>query len=166
MAIWYEAEKTEEGIRSFLESNCGFHDHRIEKIEYLAARNSVRIYLSCGKTEGVVLHFGGVKRMNVTIPEEYGIDYIQESSVILLKNGCLLWTDIEQWEDNTDKWLEEARPISTWAEAERILWAVTDQNGTPVEMPKEYIDPVCNIWGKEVRKHYELKPFDGDPDSI
>ena len=32
MAVWYEVEKSQAGIKNFLDSNWSFHDFRIEKI--------------------------------------------------------------------------------------------------------------------------------------
>lgn len=45
MAIWYELEKTPDGIRNFLESNWHFHDFRLESIEYTAGKDMVEVLL-------------------------------------------------------------------------------------------------------------------------
>ena len=39
MAIWYEVQKSKEGIVNFMRSNSYFHDYRIERIEYVAGKD-------------------------------------------------------------------------------------------------------------------------------
>lgn len=50
---------------------------------------------------------------------------------------------------------------TTWAEAERIFWAVTDENGHPVEMPQNRIHQIWNTYGKIEEKDFELQAFHG-----
>ena len=47
-----------------------------------------------------------------------------------------------------------------------VLWAITDSDGIPIEMPPERIDQVWNVWGKMEEKHFDLKAFDGDWNTI
>lgn len=42
MAIWYEVEKSEDGIYNFLECNWRFHNFSIDKIKYYRGKKSLR----------------------------------------------------------------------------------------------------------------------------
>ena len=45
----------------------------------------------------------------------------------------------------------------TWIESNRIIWAITDADGNPVEMPQNRIDQVWETWGKKEKKHFDFK---------
>lgn len=45
MAKWYEVEKTEKGIKEFMECNWEFHDFRAVKIQYVPGMDMVEIFL-------------------------------------------------------------------------------------------------------------------------
>lgn len=62
--------------------------------------------------------------------------------------------------------MEECRRYATWVEAERLFWAVTDEEGNPVELPEDRVNQVWNTNGKEEEKHFELKEFTDKWDNI
>lgn len=67
MAVWYELEKSNAGIKNFLDSNWAFHDFRLERIEYILGKDLVEIFLKYDTgTEGVLLRFIGVRSFTVT----------------------------------------------------------------------------------------------------
>lgn len=164
MAIWYEVEKSQTGIKNFLDSNWSFHDFRIEKIEYIPSRDMVEMFLKYDtQTEGVLLRFLGVHDVSIAVPDDYEADYIFGCSVFRQENNSLIWLNDEV---NCEEQLDKVKQFATWVKAQRIIWAITDGDGNPIEMPTERIDQVWNIWGKIEEKHFDLKEFDGDWDNI
>lgn len=137
MAVWYEMEKTEKGIKNFLDSNWGFHDFRIEKIEYIPGKDCVEIFL------------------------KYDSEWLGGCVTLLLENNLIIWLDDDSWGSQTGEHLNEMKEHTTWAEAERIFWAVTDENGHPVEMPQNRIHQIGNTYGKIEEKDFELQAFHG-----
>jgi hypothetical protein len=53
------------------------------------------------------------------------------SVLLLLKNGQFLWIDDDSWGDQSIYHVEELKRESSWIQAERIIWAVTDDHGHP-----------------------------------
>ena len=146
MAVWYEVEKSQAGIKNFLDSNWSFHDFRIEKIEYISRKNMVEIFLKYDtETEGVLLRFSGVQGIHINLLSDYETDYIMECCVLNLENDAFLWISDEVWDMNDTEQLNKVKQGATWVEAKRILWAITDKDGNPVEMPLKRIDQVWNI---------------------
>lgn len=167
MAVWYELEKSNAGIKNFLDSNWGFHDFRLERIEYILGKDLVEIFLKYDTgTEGVLLRFIGVQDIHIIIPTDYEVGWIMGSLALYLENDSILWLDDDNWDIHDQGQLDEAKKYTTWVEAKMVLWAITDGDGRPVEMPPERIDQVWNVWGTMVEKHFDLKAFNGDLDTI
>lgn len=163
MAIWYEVEKTEDGINNFLDCNWGFHDFRAERIEYVPEMDMVEIYLKYDtRKEGVLLRFAWIKDMHINTQHDYDADWIYNSCLFITEKGTLIWVD----EDITELEFGEVKHFATWVEAERMFWAVTDEEGNLVEMPEERINQEWNIDGKVVKKHFVLKEFSNKWDQI
>ncbi len=163
MGIWYEVERTKKGIENFLECNWEFHDFRVEKIMYVPGKDMVEIFLKYDTgREGVLLRFAWIKDMHINTQCDFDAAWISGSSLLLLENDVLIWMD-EEFEE-TD--MEECRRYATWVEAERLFWAVTDEEGNPVELPEDRVNQVWNTNGKEEEKHFELKEFTDKWDNI
>ena len=167
MAIWYEVEKTVEGIKQARECNYDFHDYRLEKIDYVAAWDAVEIFLMYDSREdGLLLRFAHVKDMHVNVDVDYHADWLDACDIFLLKDGTLLFV-VGTDEGNPDYQLtDELRHGLTWVQAERIFWAMTNAKREPIELPADRIDDTWVIYGEKVEKHFELKEFDGDWESI
>lgn len=165
MAIWYEVEKTTDGVNNFLNCNWEFHDFRIEKIEYIPVKNMTEMFLKYDTMkEGVILRFIGV--YNIHITEYHESEWIDGSIVIIEKNNSLLWLNNDNWGEDSEEHLDELKAYNTWIEANKIFWAVTDADGHPIEMPENRIHQVLYNFGKQEEKHFSLKEFNGDWDSI
>lgn len=91
MAIWYEVEKNKEGIKNFLDSNCGFHDYRIDRIEYVASKDYCDVYLSYCKTEGTVIRFVGLFDIHIHGDIDYEADWMFGSELFIQDNGRYIY---------------------------------------------------------------------------
>ena len=162
MAIWYEVEHSEKGIRNFMDCNWHFHDFTIERVNYLPNSYTAELFLKYDELEGsVILRFVNVHSMNVNIQVNTGwINDIVGSVLLLLENGQLLWIDDDRWEDQSIDHIEELKKESSWVQAERLILAITDSNGNPTELPADKIDQTWNIYGKIEHHHFELTPLD------
>ena len=162
MAIWYEVEHSEKGIRNFMDCNWHFHDFTIERVNYLPDSCTAELFLKYDELEGsVILRFVNVRSMNVNIQVNTGwINDIVGSVLLLLENGQLLWIDDDRWKDQSIDHIEELKKESSWVQAERLIWAITDSNGNPTELPAGKIDQTWDIYGKIEHHHFELTPLD------
>lgn len=163
MAIWYEVEKSEAGIRTFLDWNEGFHDFRPERVEYVPGKDMVEIFLNydTGK-EGVLLRFSRIHGIHINTKRDYEAEWIFGSAALLLEDSKIIWLDEDVWGEENRAHLDELKQYTTWVEAERIFWAVTDADGTPVERLENRTRPG---WAAE-EPCFDLKEFTGDWDKI
>lgn len=156
MAIWYEVEKNEQGMKDFLDCNWCFHDFRPESISFVPGKDMVEILLQFDtRTEGVLLRFVGVHNFHVNIHRDYEADWMSGSTLKLLENGCLIWFD----DDNASDIIDLTR-YTTWVEADRLIWAATDAEGHPIELTESRIDQSWVRFGGDLRSDFPLKPFD------
>lgn len=162
MAIWYEVEHSKEGIYNFMECNWCFHDFAIERVNYTPEENAVELFLKYDTMEGsIILRFLNVESLNVTVRaiKRY-TDEIFLSVLFLLDNGRFLWIDDDHgWGEDSYLHIEELKADSSWIEAERIIWAVTDKDGRPTELPDDKIDQTWDIWGKIEQHNFSLSPY-------
>lgn len=163
MAIWYEVAKSNFGIKTFMDCNCGFHDYAIERAYYSAENNSAELFLKYDELEGsVIVRFLNVHDMHIVCKDNYGLPDPIQGSVLLLDDDQFLWIDNDKWGQHSSAHVDELKQENSWIQAERIIWAVTDQNGLPTEMPSYKIDQVWSIWGKTETRHFNLTPYKED----
>ena len=75
MAIWYEVEKSQKGIEQFLDSNWGFHDFRLERVEYTPGKDCLEIFLKYDTgEEGVLLRFTWIHDFHICAERDYEVD--------------------------------------------------------------------------------------------
>lgn len=154
MAIWYKVEKTEQGIKDFLDCNWGFHDFRIERVEYVAGNDMVEIFLryDTGK-EGVRLRFVGLSGVHIAVIFDYKETWLYDTTLLLRDDRDLQWFAAEDVSE------EEANDPSfcTWVKSREMTWAVTDGEGQPVEIPENRLNQVWNVYGETVEKHFSFR---------
>ena len=162
MAIWYKVEHSKTGIKNFMECNWHFHDFRIERVSFLSNENIVELFLKYDELEGsVILRFVNVHSMNVNFKAEFSsFEDIMGSVLLLTDNNRLLWIADDSWGEQSAQHIDELKNEFLWIEAENIIWAVTDENGNPSEMPADKIDQIWVIYGKTEYHHFDLIPYD------
>lgn len=163
MAIWFELDKTPDGIRSFLESNWHFHDFRLESIEYTPGKDMVEVFLKYDTgEEGVLLRFAWIRDMHIRTHGDYAAAWISGSTLIQLDNESIMWLDCDDFDVGDASQFEAVKRYDTWVEAERLFWAITDGEGNLVDMPQNRIDQTWHIYGKVEHHHFDLHEFEGD----
>lgn len=160
MAVWYEVLHTEKDILNFMECNSHFHDFKIERVSYNPDSNIAELFLKYDELEGsVILRFVGVCSMNVNIQVEFGdADEIAGSVLLLTEKGQFIWIAEDSWGDKSMEHIEELKQSSSWIQAERLIWATTDKEGKPTELPADKIDQTWDIYGKIEHHHFDLTP--------
>ncbi|MBD5083281.1 MAG: hypothetical protein HDT34_03875 [Clostridiales bacterium] len=107
------------------------------------------------------MRFSHIHNMHIDTNRDYDFELIG-SVALLLENNSVIWLSDDSWGKQSKEHLEEIKQYTTWVEAERIFWAITDADGNPVEMPSERINQVWISYGKREEKHFDLKAFNGD----
>jgi hypothetical protein len=102
MAIWYEVEKTENGIYNFMECNSCFHDFKIVRADYDPENDhTLELFLLYDELEGsIILRFIDVHNMHINMDCSLGWpDDIWESVLIILENSHFLWSENYQYKE-------------------------------------------------------------------
>lgn len=163
MAVWYEVERTKEGIYNFMECNMRFHDFAISRVSYDPDENMAEIFLKYDELkDSVILRFLNVHSMSVAVNVDcrYICDISTMSALFLLENGDFLWIEDDgTWGEKAFDHIEELKEDSSWIQAERIIWAMTDEHGQPTELPARVIDQIWNVYGKIEHHHFDLMPY-------
>ena len=169
MAVWYELEKNEIGISNFLNSNWGFHDFRIETFEYNYAKDMLTIFLKydTGK-EGVLLKFNTVIESHTFTDDVYEAQWLNGSVIVKTEDDTITWLSDDEWGDNSEEHIDEIKKYTTWVRARSLIWAITDGEGNPIEMPAERIDQIWIDTVNNTRQeyHFNLKPLEGEYNKI
>lgn len=129
MRIWYEIEKENKVIDSFLHIFSSFHDYSIENINFIRSKKVVDINLN-GISDRVCLRFIDVENVHLGMLQDIAYDWINEAMINLLENGNLLWSDYKQ---DTYECFNNNLKEDTWVESGRIIWSATDNNGNSIE---------------------------------
>ena len=160
MAVWYEVLHSEKDIYNFMECNWHFHDFTIERVTYQPESNTAELFLKYDELEGsIILRFISVTSMNVNMQVEFGyMNDITGSVLLLTEKGQLIWINDDSWGDQSIKHIEELKKSSSWIQAKRLIWAITDKDGFPTELPADKIDQTWNIYGEIQHHHFELTP--------
>ena len=154
MAIWYKVEKTEQGIKDFLDCNWGFHDFRIERVEYVTGNDMVEIFLRYDtRKEGVRLRFVGLSGVHIYVNLDYEADWLFGTILLLRDDGDLQWLVA----DDVSETEAENPTFCTWVKSREMTWAVTDGEGQPVEMPVDRLNQVWHDYGKTIEKHFSFQ---------
>lgn len=154
MSIWHKVNATQQGITDFLDCNWGFHDFRIERVMFIPKNDACEIFLKydTGK-EGVILRFSKLHGMFTRVDEDYLDSWLFDTTLLLRENGAMRWIAAD---DVTEDELESCT-FATWVEADQLIWAVTDGDGQPIEMPANRLHQVWNHYGKRVEKHFRFE---------
>ena len=159
MAVWYRVEKTEKGITDFLDCNRGFRDYRPERLTGGAGDGITELFLQNEtQTEGVLLRFIGTVRTEIRLNENDPDRRLYEARARIGENGAIVWImedDLRLEEENG----EDEAPAGR-IEAKELLWAVTDAEGVPVEMPADRIDQTLIDYSVTTHRHFDLTPVE------
>ncbi|MDE6723483.1 MAG: hypothetical protein K2J55_04730, partial [Eubacterium sp.] len=129
---------------------------------YSTEKDLVEIFLRYDTMdEGVLLRFSHIQNMHIDTNRDYDFELVG-STALLLENNSVIWLSDDSWGNQSKEHLDEIKQNTTWVEAERLFWAITDADGNPVEMPPERINQVWIMDEKREEKHFDLKAFNGD----
>lgn len=167
MAVWYEVINNEKSISDFLDFNCSFHDYRLERIEYIPGKDLVEMFLiQDSLTEGVLLRFAWIKDVRIYTKKDYDVDWIFSCSLIIADEGAMIFADSDNWDLKNKEDLEKCRKNATVVEFERLMWAITDAIGSPIEMPEDKIRMIRGKGYKSSGLEYEFEEFTDDFEKV
>ena len=161
MAIWYEVVPDDKEIDTFIKGNWEFHDFRIERIEYIPSKGMAEVFLKYDTNrEGRLLKFFEVSGIGINTQRDYRESFIFGCSTIRLEDETLIWLDDDDWGAEEKNHLDEVKTYATWIQSKRIVWAVTDGDGLPVEMPESMKHQVWSIFGKVEQHDFDFKEYE------
>lgn len=169
MAVWFELEKSEDGIKNFLGCNWGFHDFRFERFTYVVEKDRVDILLKHDTDkQGRLLRFVDLGDMHTFVKQYYLSDWISSSGCFLTDDNFVIWIENSDYSNGADckKHFSEIQDYAFWVKSKYLFWAITNKDGDPIEAPDDYADQTFEVYGKKESHHFDLKPFDGNWGSV
>lgn len=159
MAVWYTADASEAGRKAFLDFHRRFCGFRIGHAVTDAEQQQTDLFLQYDAYRGVLLRFLGVT--GVHIPPEKPTDaWIAGASLIQAEEGFLIWYDCDEMDYGNEKDREKILQEACWICAAKLIWAVTDAAGNPVEMPEDRLDQTWEDYAVTTHHHFEFVPYE------
>lgn len=154
-------EKTKQGIEEFLDCIHSFHDYRLERMEYIAGKDLVEVFLKFDTgREGVLLRFSGVNEINIIAERDYEVDWIYESWCQLYEDS-FLWIENDDFDDQRNCDIEEVRRGTTCVMSDRLFFAFTDQDENMIEDPQEWFHQIwTDSCGTKKEQDFHFKKYD------
>lgn len=160
--MWYELEKTEEGIGKFLDWIGGFHDFRIERISLDRKEGTAEVFLLYDTfRDGVLLRFSGTKNAHISCRRGYEEGFIYSGTILRVPPSSILFIDDDDYRENDPEDFEDLLRSSTWVEAESLVFAITDGDGVPSDTPPEHLHSLLPGADPDRREVFAFKRYNG-----
>ena len=130
---WLYAQ-TEEELTELLDMFWGFHDFRIERVDYNAASDRIDLHLEYDTHEyRVLLRFMGNVSMNFLPVGDYAVDWLFGASLGIDSKHRIVWV-------GDDDILPDERPDDVlWIAGDVLHYALLDDDGNPRALPEELL---------------------------
>ena len=146
---WLGAE-TEEELTDLLDMFWGFHDFRVERIEYSAAEDRIDLFLENDTHQyRVVLRFEGGAYLNFWPGYYYPADWLQGASLGIGGRGRIVWAAYEG--------ADLCNPSNhvLWVSGDTFSCAMLDEDGLPIAVPDNVVHQEYRGYDFELGKKVE-----------
>ena len=135
---WLCAE-TECELNELLDMFWGFHDFRIEKVEYCAAPDRIDVLLEYDTHDiHILLRFIGNVSMNFISGQEYGADWLTGATLGVGHNGQIVWAGAD------DIGMKELPSDVLWISSDKLRYAYLGNDGQPKPLPDDILHQECH----------------------
>lgn len=130
---WLQAA-TEDELHELHEMFCGFHDFRIERIDYSAAPDRIDLQLEYDTHDiRILLRFIGNVSMNFIPTDDFGADWLIGATLGIGAENRIIWAAHE------DIPLTNLPSSVLWISGNSLQYALLDEDGQTKELPEELI---------------------------
>ncbi len=146
---WYFISKEKDDCLELLRMFWDFHDFRVKEIFYRASLEQFDLLLEYDDRKlNVVLRFYDTVRMNLLpMDDDYDNSWICEGAIFIDEKGYFVWND----GDGTPNENGELR--GTWIKSAKFQYAVVDENGNTIEIPKRIVKQVWKEYNYSTGKY-------------
>ena len=144
---WLQAE-TDEELNELLDMFWGFHDFKIEKVDYSSAPDRVDLLLEYDTHEfHVLLRFIGNISMNFIPVQDYAVDWLTGATLGKNEHGQIIWAGDEDIATND-------LPMDVlWIKGTSLRYALLDENGHPKRLPEDLVHQVFQCLNIDTGKY-------------
>lgn len=148
---------TEDELNELLNMFWGFHDFRIEKVEYCAAPDRIDLLLEYDTHEiHILMRFIGNVSMNFVPGQEYGADWLVGTSLGIGNDGKIVWAGAD------DLNVKELPSEVLWISSDKLQYAFLGNDGEPKPLPEDILHQVWHTLNYETGE-YEDSEHDFHP---
>ena len=148
---WLQAE-TDIELSELLDMFWGFHDFKIEKVNYTSSKDQIDLLLEYDTHEfSVLLRFAGKVSMNFQPVQDYDVDWLTGSSIGRNKQGQIVWAGADDIDGN------DLPDDIIWIAGDSVRYAYIDKNGEPKQLPEDMIHQVWHTLNYEIGKYEDIE---------
>ena len=148
---WLQAE-TDIELSELLDMFWGFHDFKIEKVNYTSSKDQIDLLLEYDTHEFfVLLRFSGKVSMNFQPVQDYDVDWLTGSSIGRNKQGQIVWAGADDIDGN------DLPDDIIWIAGDSVRYAYIDKNREPKQLPEDMIHQVWHTLNYETGKYEDIE---------
>ncbi len=131
---WLCAESEAE-LNEFSDMFWGFHDFRIERIEYSAAADRIDVLLEYDTHDiRILLRLLGSVAMNFVPGQDYAANWLMGASMGIGATGQIVWVGADDAVD-----IKAPPADALWVSGNKLHYALLGDDGRPREIPEEIL---------------------------
>ena len=132
----------------------GFHDFKIEKVNYTSSKDQIDLFLEYDTHEfSVLLRFIGNVSMNFQPVQDYDVDWMTGSLIGKNKKGQIVWAGA----DDIDA--KDLPDDVLWIAGDSLCYLYLDKDGVSQKLPEDMIHQIWNSLNFETGKYDEIEKF-------
>ena len=154
MDNWYRIDSTSEDAKDPLTMFWEFHDFRLWSFSYSPGEDVIDAILEYGSHDMKVhLRFIDLRGFNLCATQNYEADWYEGNTISIDDDdGNIFWIDVDWFKQG-----DAASEFDTWVKSEKLVYAILDKNGEPIEIPDDIKDQTWQSYNYKTHKYDEIE---------
>lgn len=153
MNNWYRIDNTSEDAKDPLTMFWEFHDFRLWSFSYSPGEDVIDAILEYGSHDMKVhLRFINLRGFNLCATQNYKADWYEGNTISIDDDGNIFWIDVDWFKQG-----DAASEFDTWVKREKLVYAILDKNGEPIEIPDGIKNQTWRSYNYKTHKYDEIE---------
>ena len=153
MDNWYRIDNTSEDAKDLLTMFWEFHDFRLWSFSYSPGEDTIDVILEYDSHDMKVhLRFINLRGFNLCATQDHEANWYDGNTISIDDDGNIFWIDVD--------WFKQGDAVSefdTWVKSEKLVYAILDKNGEPIEIPDDIKDQTWQPYNYKTHKYDEIE---------
>ena len=154
MDNWYRIDSTSEDAKDPLTMFWEFHDFRLWSFSYSPGEDVIDAILEYGSHDMKVhIRFIDLRGFNLCATQNYEADWYEGNTISIDDDdGNIFWIDVDWFKQG-----DAASEFDTWVKREKLVYAILDKNGEPIEIPDGIKNQTWRSYNYKTHKYDEIE---------